>query len=1058
MSSIKLYKASAGSGKTYTLALEYIKELLIDPAGDNYRHILAVTFTKEATGEMKNRMLAELYGLAFLPGDSAGFAESLRKALAGAGVPLTEKEIQTRAGTVLNKILHDYSRLNVTTIDSFFQRVLRSLARELGKGSRFNLEMNTTKVLQEAVHATIEKAGRDKQLLDWLTTYIEQRLDDDRNWRIENEILEFSQCIYNEFFQEHEQILRRQLDESPQLFKTLKQQQERIRKECREQFAAAGQTVGRLLAEHRLEPADFIRKGVPIQFIRRLAEGDYTVEVKKTIADCCLEPAAWTSKSHPRRDEITALAESSLLPLLNEVCSLLKIRTTSGIISGNLHQLGLIWDISTEIAGRNAEENRFMLSDTAKFLHEMIDDADAPFIYEKIGADIRHVMIDEFQDTSRLQWNNFRSLLSEIRATGRFSLIVGDVKQAIYRWRNGDWRILNRAAEELHASVESLAYNYRSEPVIVDFNNTFFTSAAEALSRLYESQFGESATAPFATAYNEREVYQKTPKTTAGGCVSVTFVPDKDAGRPYPEAMREAVFAQLKTLCEKGIPAESICLLTRTNREIIQLADYLSSLREAYPEMARGQYLSLVSGEAFQLKSSPAVKILIEALRVVADSEDVVCREQLAHLLACFRLEMPDRMPPVAARMPLSELVGYLYRLLRVGEIEGQSGYLFAFYDAIAGFLSDTPGGIHAFLRFWDEELKARTVPTGSNLAGVRAMTIHKSKGLQFHTVLIPFCDWSIQPGRHTTLWCGAKEGIYDVELLPVTYRQSMRDTVFLPEYQEETAQSWLDNLNLLYVAFTRAEQNLILLARHKKSLEDATGIASVSDLLQLSFGDRCEEQAGIRVMQTGVLQAPAGNPPSATVQENPLKETPPSLPASFVSEEFQPGRSIFKQSNRSREFVNPAAPEANAYLAHGNLMHKLFEGITHLEDIEKATDSLIAQGLIPTGERQQYIDKVSAAIRRSGTGSWFSPSVRSYSEYTILTEEGGTVVCKRPDRVLFTGTGVTVIDYKFGKQRPEHREQVAQYMRLLEKMHYPSVEGYVWYVEESLVCPVHLS
>jgi ATP-dependent exoDNAse (exonuclease V) beta subunit len=1049
MSKIKIYKASAGSGKTYTLALEYIKELLIASSDENYRHILAVTFTKDATGEMKDRILAELYGLAFHTADSGGFLSSLQNALNEASYRLNEKQIREKSGIVLHNILHDYSRLNITTIDSFFQRVLRNLARELGRGSKFNLEMNTNKVLQEAVHATIEKANQNKQILEWLTTYIEQKLDEDRNWRIENEIFEFSKCVYNEFFQEHEPVLRKQLKDNPFIFKELKKQQEEIKKECKSYFNTTYQKVQELLNVSNLVADDFIRKGIPVHFFRKLAEGDYALDLNKTLLDCCLASSCWTSKTHRRRNEIIALVDSSFLPLLNETIKVFKVLLTSRMITGNLHQLGLIWDITKEIAGQSAENNRFMLSDTAMFLNRMIDGSDAPFIYEKLGSDIRHVMIDEFQDTSRLQWNNFKVLLSNILANDDFSLIVGDVKQSIYRWRNGDWRILNTIGQELNAVVKSLEYNYRSEKNIIDFNNSFFTSAAGLLNQLYENKWGEISQSPFLSTYDAKNVSQKTKKGTVSGYVSIDLIPDKKEEIPYPELMKEGVFLQLEKLRENGIPAENICILTRTNKDIIVLAEYLSSLRNLHPEMAGKHYLNIISDEAFQLKSSLAVKIIIEALKTIADPDNTINKEQLNYFLSGICPAGPSLNP-----VPLLELIGYLYRLFRLEQIEGQSPYLFAFYDAVSKYLNENAADIHHFLQYWDDELKTKAIPAGSGVSGIRAMTIHKSKGLQFHTVIIPYCDWSLNPKSGSIVWCGPKEGLYPVELLPVAYTGNLSETVFAPEYKEETSQSWMDNLNILYVGFTRAEHHLIILAKYKKTLEGIEKIATVSDLLQLSVaeldGNWKEEELHF---EKGVLEIPSAprTPHPGQQAENPLKQTPPSWTVSFVSKEFQPDKSIFKQSNKSREFVRPGnagGKETGARL-YGNIMHYLFEQINHLDDIEKAIDNLIIQGLIQPDEKQDYSGKIHSAIRESQVESWFNGQYKSYKEYSIIMEDAGEIVSKRPDRVLFTENSTLVIDYKFGEAHSAHKEQIKQYMTLLENMNYSKVEGYLWYVEK---------
>ncbi|MDR0832706.1 MAG: UvrD-helicase domain-containing protein [Candidatus Symbiothrix sp.] len=1098
MSRLKVYKASAGSGKTYTLALEYIRELILASKlhgnTQQFRHILAVTFTKEATGEMKDRILAELYGLAFKTSDSISFLASLQEKLTpphtspigstvGAnpcGRPIPENEIRSHAKIVLHAILHDYSRLNITTIDSFFQRVLRNLARELGRSSKFNLEMNTNKVLQDAVHATIEKANQNKQILDWLTTYVEQKLDDDRNWRIENELFDFSRCIYNEFFQEREKDLRQQLEANPKLFHTLKAQQEQIKKECKTVFKETYQHVQELIDSHGLAMEDFMLKGLPIKFFRDLAEGRAVNLYTKTIQNCTEDATAWTTKTSKYRDEIAGLAAQHLMPLLNKTIPLVHKNLTAQMILGNLHQLGLIWDISKEIADENEENNRFMLSDTAMFLNEMIDHSDAPFIYEKLGSEIRHVMIDEFQDTSRLQWSNFKALLSNILSEDRFSLIVGDVKQSIYRWRNGDWRILSQVGEQLNADVETLDYNYRSEKNVIDFNNAFFTRAAELLNELYVDKWGNDGNSPFPSTYSEKEVHQKTHKKTAEGYVSVDFVESGD-GTTASEAMKLAVLEKLKTLQAAGIPANDICILTRTNKEIIDLADYLANVRHCgldpqSPELLSGHYLDIISNEAFQLKSSQAIQIIIEALRLVADPENKIAAEHLnqgipaphlrggrpAGMTADGYCGQPQGLP--LRSMPLFELIGELYRRLHLDKLDGQSAYLFAFYDAVSTYLNDNPADLPHFLQYWDDELKTRTIPTGSSVDGVRAMTIHKSKGLQFHTVIVPYCDWNINPKSGTTVWCEAQKGVYDVELLPINYNKGMQETVFASQYQEETVQSWLDNLNVLYVGFTRAEHNLMILSKSKKSLKGSADITTVADLLQLSGVPLETGTLSHSARRVAARHDPTNDiavPVIADLTRNPLKERPDSIDISFVSEHFQPGKSIFKQSNKSREFVAPPLTpplkgEETPPLGgrgverlYGNIMHSIFERIHRLEDIEKNVDSCITQGLIQPAQKQEYIDQIHAAIRESKVEHWFDGQHTSYKEHSIVLEENGEIVSKRPDRVLFTADATTVIDYKFGKPHQSHAEQVKQYMCLLEKMNYPNVQGYLWYVDD---------
>ncbi len=1064
MSKLKIYKASAGSGKTYTLALEYIKELIVKQSNNSHRNILAVTFTKDATGEMKDRILAELYGLASGCDDSKVFMQSLLEALQKAGKPMKEEEIRTKANVVFNQIIHDYSRLYITTIDSFFQKVLRNLARELGKGSKFNIEMNSGKILSEAVKSMIENANDNPQLLEWLTTYIENKLDEGSNWRIEKEIFDFSKCIFNEYFQEHEFVLKKQLESNPAIFEEIWKQQGKIQKDCKDFFRKSYNEIQQILQQRNLDISDFSYKGTTINFFKKLSDGDYSrAEVNKTIEACQTDPEKWTTSKNKRKDEIVTLATMNLIPLLNQSIEILRKFNTSRMITDNLHQLGLIWDITNEISTQNAENNRFMLADTALFLNRMIDDSDAPFIYEKIGAEIKHVMIDEFQDTSRLQWKNFKSLLSEIIANNYFSLIVGDVKQSIYRWRNGDWSILNNIGNELPANIETLSFNYRSEKEIIEFNNQFFTYAAFLLNEKYISLFGNQEKSPFTSAYSPGEVIQQTRKKDNSGYISIDFIQPKTEDNKYPDLVLEQLLRQIQMLRDAGIPAEEICILTRTNKSIISIANYLANQRDANPDLASGNYLNIVSNEAFQLLSSPAVRIIIEALRVLANPDNPVYKAQLHIFLnklhnqnlnnldlvlgnqAPFIHEFDDTEKLI--QIPLFELIGHLFRLFQLEKMDGQSNYMFTFYDAISAYLKDSPADLHTFLKFWDEELQFKSVPSGTSVEGIRAMTIHKSKGLQFHTVLFPFCDWDIFPEKNPIIWCGSKKGFYDLELLPVKYNNKMHDTIFVQEYENETGQAWMDNLNLLYVAFTRAEHNLLILGKYKKKLETVDDIKNVSDLLQESVleieGIFDEENFHF---QRGNLNGHLSK--KAHQIDNLLKQSPEICTVSFTSKAFNPEKSIFKQSNQSRQFISTEESPSQEYIAYGNTMHSIFSRINTLSDIEPTIQRLSFEGIIRPEEKEKYIQDIKNAITQSNAEDWFSDQYQVYNECEIIIKENNIITHKRPDRVIIKEKEVIIIDYKFGTPRPSHTRQMLEYVDLMKKMNYEKISAYLWYVD----------
>jgi len=1051
MSQLILYKASAGSGKTYTLALEYIKELLLGEA-DNYRHILAVTFTKDATGEMKERILSDLYGLAFETDDSKKFFNSLQNTLQEAGLPMDETKIRKKAGEILTAIIHDYSRLYITTIDSFFQKILRNLARELGKGSKFNIEMNSAKVRMEAVTRMIENAHQNPRLLQWLTTYVENKLEQDGNWRFKDDVYRFSACIYDEFFQEHEVVLRKQLNDNPSIFSDLKNHHYSLLQGYKAYFQKVYRQTVDLLYENQLNAEDFFRKGFVFDFWKNLAENQQG-EITKTIEDLLTKAENWSTKTHKRRNDIIILAENSLMSLLSETVKVLQMQDTSYLILENIHQLGLIWYITEEISKINAENNSFMLSDTALFLHRMIDASDSPFIYEKIGAEIRHVMIDEFQDTSRLQWSNFKVLLYDILANNRFSMIVGDIKQSIYRWRNGDWRILNRIMNELAVCEQPLDFNYRSEKQIVGFNNMFFTEAGQLLDDKYKDELFLSTDSPFSLAYSKDCVYQKTLEKADNGYVSVDFLQDGETEN-YKEVVLSTLLEKIQLLQTADIRAGDICILVRNNNQIQWIADYFSLQKADYPELAAGNYLNIVSNEAFQLNSSLSVRIIVEALKAGAYPDNPVYRANLEYLLPHPRPLSTWR--GVGGEAPLLERISYLYRFYGLEKIEGQSAYLFFFFDAVTDYLKNNSTDIHSFLAFWEDELSQKTIPVGEGIEGIRAMTIHKAKGLQFHTVLIPYCNWELNPKKNPIVWCSRKDGLYNLELLPVSYSDKMKNTVFSEEYRQETSLSWLDNLNLLYVAFTRAEQNLIIFGKNKKQLSSLENVKNVSDLLQWIIPDkmpvipRLTRDPLIKAdYQTGAISNIRKAKEETT---NPLKQTPPPLYIDFVSGEFLEGKSIFKQSNQSREFLRSDSPSNEKYIMHGNIMHAIFAAIITADDVNKVVERFVSDGMILPEEKDTYKDKIHSYLQNPQVKDWFSGKYTVYPEFSIIVKENGTVTTKRPDRVLLSANTTLVIDYKFGEPHRSHETQMQEYLTLLQTMNYPNVKGFLWYVEKEEV------
>ena len=641
MSNFITYKASAGSGKTYTLAVEYIKQLLLSADPHAHRHILAVTFTKDATGEMKDRILAELYGLAKGLHESNNFFTSVSTAISEAGKTLTAEQIQSKAKQALTNILHDYSRFYVGTIDSFFQRVLRNLARELGKGSKFNIELNTSKVIDEAVQEMIAKSNEDKRLLNWISRYVEEKINQGKSWKIDKELKTFGQNIFNEYFQEHEKELRKQMDENPNLIEEMIKIHREIKEKFEKKMHAFSTIFSEILKENGISPYDLYGGGKTVgnvpSYYNKILKNDFSDKICGITIQKLMDDAtkwAGTKASKTQQNEIIYLAESVLVAHLQDTedyrtQNLVKYNSSSLLLK-NIHQMALLWDIALKMEAQNKENNRFMLSQTALFLNQIIADSDASFVFEKIGSEIKHVMIDEFQDTSRLQWSNFKSLLSEIVANNNFSLLVGDVKQSIYRWRNGDWSILNTIEDEINTAPKTLDKNFRSKKKIVNFNNIFFTKAANNLDNFLLDEYGPAINSAFSSAYKNEFVEQQAQDKTETGYVSIDFITqNKEEELSYRESSMQRIVEKLQELQQVGVEASQICILTRKNQDIIDIAAFIANQKNDYPKLAASQYLDIISNDAFQLVASQALKIIIEALRTLSDWENPVPRAQL---------------------------------------------------------------------------------------------------------------------------------------------------------------------------------------------------------------------------------------------------------------------------------------------------------------------------------------------------------------------------------------------------------------------------------------------
>ena len=620
---LTVYKASAGSGKTFTLATEYISLLIRNP--QSYRTILAVTFTNKATEEMKMRIISQLYGIWKQLPASDRYLEMVQ-----GKTGLSPEMISQRAGIALTNLLHNYNYFRVETIDTFFQSVLRNMARELDLTTNLRIGLNDVQVEELAVDRLIEDLSVTDVLLQWMMKYIMENISDDKSWNVIGQIKTFGRTIFRDDYKKVGKALEQKL-EQPGFFEDYTARLKEIRQVALERMKEIAESFFDTLNGEGLTIDDFSfnRMGV-CGFFLKLKAGVFDESIiGKRVTDCLGDPEKWCKKTHERRELIYTLAETTLGDILryaiDERPRQWKLYKSADLTLKHLNQLRLLGSIERKVRELNKDANRFLLSDTQQLLHSLIDGSDSPFIFEKIGTQLEHVMIDEFQDTSTVQWQNFKVLLTEAMShTDSSNLIVGDVKQSIYRWRSGDWRLLNNIEEQFTAQqtqTQTLAFNYRSDKNIILFNNHFFDKAAEleylALADLQNGSEAEQLRKAYADV--KQNVPKDCPQT---GEVEICLLPAEDYQEEGLRRLAEAVRDKLA----QGIPQNKIAILVRTNALIPLIAQYFI---EQMPEV------SIVSDEAFRLDASSAVCLLIHALRLLVHPEDQLTKAAIVKTWQC---------------------------------------------------------------------------------------------------------------------------------------------------------------------------------------------------------------------------------------------------------------------------------------------------------------------------------------------------------------------------------------------------------------------------------------
>lgn len=1058
-----IYKSSAGSGKTYTLTTEYLKLALEHPFA--FKQILAVTFTNKATKEMKERILEVLRRMVHRVDPEEMLDSILLKHLR-----LSQEELKARAYEVLTTILHHYSDFSVSTIDSFFQRVVRAFAREMDLQAKFDIELDQAAVLERLVDRLMFKVVEDKNLHRWLVDFADEKIREGKSWDIRWNINNLGSQIFQEDFKKHQHEIRAFLKEPEnilafrsRLFEERSSIQKRVQQIKKEAEAIKNQ--------FGLSWTDF--KGgsrSAFLFFERMDQGHVLFPtISATLSNCPDNLVEWSTKKGPV-GQIEQAYHAGLNELMKDALSMVPRWNTLEAVRRNFYVFGIFSQLLEELQLLKEEENIMLISDANEFLKEITAETEAPFIYEKMGNQYKNFLIDEFQDTSGFQWASFYPLLDNSMASGNTSLIVGDVKQSIYRWRGGDLTLLLSEVEQqigpLRVEVKDLDTNYRSLPNVVDFNNALFERLALGIRSAAKEKYGveDHHLAAIDGAY--LQVRQKVaPHKQASrfkGKVKIEFL-SKTEDEKANEMAISKIPEMARTLQDQGYQLKDIAVLVRTKAEGQLVAETLMDYAMMHHD--DGYRYDVLSGEAMFLHKASSVKCLISTLTYMLHPDDELAASTMWYNHEVFRggiinhelfekhhisngiheeVKVFEEKKAALIQLPLFELVEELVEMFGFNKLGFERAYISGFKEAVFDYVAKNKSDIGGFLDWWELKKETRTVKIPESHDAIRIMTIHKSKGLQFKAVLMPFMDWDIVNSRGV-IWSAYEEQDASQLIVPLSLTASLAQTSFAERYKKEVMMAYLDSLNMIYVALTRAEEVFWALAEAHSSkgdgvlnklsyniqmaLQSATGVNGHLDL------SRYYNNA---VLDIGawpeVIKIPADLP------------DPPKLSWSYRN------WSSLLQVRKYTEGLTEEKAALHAKRNYGVVVHRILEKLKDVEELEALLHEAYFEGRFDLEEMEEVKLLLGKLLAGAQMQEWFAKDARALTEQGILLPGGSS---KRPDRIVFGKSSVTVIDFKTGSEKKSHHRQVEEYVNLIEELSQKPTGGYLVYIESGEIIEV---
>lgn len=1025
---VLILSASAGSGKTYRLAYKYVRDVIkyCHTKPHLYRAILAVTFTNKATEEMKNRILEKIDELINNPAKSA-YMEDLKTEL-----KLSQEEIISRARKIQSHILHDYSRFTVLTIDKFFQRILRAFIKELGLDLNYNIELDAETILARGTDSLIEEITQDEELQRWMLEYAEENIDDNGNWDLRKDLLKLGDDIFKD--SSKQAIVGSKPRE--ELLKIIRSAQERVAK-SKAKLKTLGEESLRIIAEAGVSEDVFINKKTYFTFIHNIAEGN-TPNLTAQLRGLASKTTGWS------KDSVAQGLAPKLCDILEQIYQIydknIRLWNTLPLITNRYRSYALLHDIYNKVKEISKEDGTMLLSETKYLLSKFVADNDAPFIYEKVGNRYERIMIDEFQDTSIKEWENFVPLIKNAISQSEDTsvLIVGDVKQSIYRWRGGDWRILQSGIKEALGEENTktivMDENYRSTEQVVKFNNMVIENAVKVDNDKLNAELAKACKEK--NISGESYVYLKDMlKNAYAGHSQTPKHESEQKGYVRVERFEQTppLIQCIESAIDRGYSYSDIMILYRKADDGAKAAKILLDYKR------QNDSFNIMTQESLVVGKAPISNFIIAMMRLSQQPNDAISKAIANDYLGReydepLSIEEQERLAYISQLTP-EQAFEEIVMMYKLDNHKDEIAYLQAIHEQVVSFSSSKVADIQLFLKAWNEKGAGQTLSVEKGDSTIELMTIHKSKGLEKKVVIIPFCKWQLEPDKNLCrIWAKPKEcdeELSEIGSFPMICNSKMQGTIYEDEYYKERVYSHIDAINMLYVALTRAKEELYVLMPKKYTA------TSISSLLWSAVKDRA------KMSDDGEREyAEFGTPTTKLKQESKVDKAENN---NILIKEYPTHSSPLWLKLYNQRYFEDEGNESTPRNI-GILMHEILRQASTTESIIARIDESQIAGKLSPEQAQELKAAIEREFQREEIKEWFSEWDEIHTECDIIC--GDKVGTRRPDRVMIKGDRAVVVDYKFGAEKfASHRKQIAEYMRLLREMGYEQVEGYVWYL-----------